>query len=120
GKSGKKRAIIATARKLAVLLHHLWVSGEVYEPLHNGGRMAMPAAAVSTPLADLYSDSSCSSRPLAKTTVQMFLSGSTFTAAICREFHSACKPDPSEPAFCAWLVSGGLSESRPIQERRPV
>jgi transposase len=35
GKSGKKRAIIATARKLAVLLHHLWVSGEVYEPLHN-------------------------------------------------------------------------------------
>ena len=35
GRSGKKRAIIATARKLAVLLHHLWVSGEVYEPLHN-------------------------------------------------------------------------------------
>ncbi len=35
GKSGKKRAIVATARKLAVLLHHLWVSGEVYQPLHN-------------------------------------------------------------------------------------
>jgi hypothetical protein len=35
GKSGKKRAIIATARKLAVLLHHLWIGGEVYEPLHN-------------------------------------------------------------------------------------
>ena len=35
GKSGKKRAIIAVARKLAVLLHHLWVSGEVYEPLRN-------------------------------------------------------------------------------------
>jgi transposase len=34
GRSGKKRAIIAVARKLAVLLHHLWVSGEVYEPLH--------------------------------------------------------------------------------------
>jgi len=45
GKSGKKRAIIATARKLAVLLHHLWVSGEVYEPLRNGHRMAVPAAA---------------------------------------------------------------------------
>ena len=45
GKSGKKRAIVATARKLAVLLHHLWVSGEVYEPLHNGHRAAMPAAA---------------------------------------------------------------------------
>src|SRR5450432_3433351 len=27
GKSGKKRAIVATARKLAVLLHHLWLSG---------------------------------------------------------------------------------------------
>jgi transposase len=45
GKSGKKRAIIATARKLAVLLHHLWVSGEVYEPLHNRSRMMLPAAA---------------------------------------------------------------------------
>jgi transposase len=45
GKSGKKRAIIATARKLAVLLHHLWVSGEAYEPLHNSRRAAMPAAA---------------------------------------------------------------------------
>jgi transposase len=45
GKSGKKRAIIATARKLAVLLHHLWVSGEVYEPLHNNRRMTVAAAA---------------------------------------------------------------------------
>jgi transposase len=45
GKSGKKRAIIATARKLAVLLHHLWVSGEAYEPLHNSRQRAMPAAA---------------------------------------------------------------------------
>jgi len=45
GKSGKKRAIIATARKLAVLLHHLWVSGEAYEPLHNRHPAAMPAAA---------------------------------------------------------------------------
>ena len=44
GKNGKKRAIIATARKLAVLLHHLWVSGEVYEPLHNSNQRAMPAA----------------------------------------------------------------------------
>ncbi len=45
GKSGKKRAIIATARKLAVLLHHLWVSGEVYEPLHNSQRTTMREAA---------------------------------------------------------------------------
>jgi len=45
GRNGKKRAIIAVARKLAVLLHHLWVSGEVYEPLHNSNQRAMPAAA---------------------------------------------------------------------------
>ncbi|HKW68528.1 MAG TPA: IS110 family transposase [Terriglobales bacterium] len=45
GKSGKKRAIIATARKLAVLLHRLWVSGEVYEPLHNNRNKAVPAVA---------------------------------------------------------------------------
>ena len=44
GKSGKKRAIIAVARKLAVLLHRLWVSREAYEPLHNG-RTPMPVAA---------------------------------------------------------------------------
>jgi len=45
GKNGKKRAIVATARKLAVLLHHLWVSGEIYEPLHNSQHPAMLAAA---------------------------------------------------------------------------
>ncbi|HEX9112512.1 MAG TPA: IS110 family transposase [Terriglobales bacterium] len=44
GKNGKKRAIIATARKLAVLLHRLWVSGEVYEPLHNSKAMLVSAA----------------------------------------------------------------------------
>ena len=35
GKNAKKRAVIAVARKLAVRLHKLWVSGEVYEPLRN-------------------------------------------------------------------------------------
>ena len=35
GNNGKKRAIKAVARKLAVLLHHLWNTGEVYEALHN-------------------------------------------------------------------------------------
>jgi len=34
GKNNKKRAIVAVARKLAVLLHHLWSTAEVYEPLH--------------------------------------------------------------------------------------
>jgi transposase len=36
GKNAKKRAAVAVARKLAVLLHCLWVSGEVYEPLRHG------------------------------------------------------------------------------------
>ena len=35
GKNAKKRAVVAVARKLAVLLHHLWVSGDVYVPLHH-------------------------------------------------------------------------------------
>jgi transposase len=34
GKKGKKRAVVAVARKLAVLLHRLWITGEVYEPLY--------------------------------------------------------------------------------------
>ncbi len=32
GKNAKKRAVVAVARKLAVLLHHLWVTGETYDP----------------------------------------------------------------------------------------
>jgi transposase len=32
GKNGKKRAVVAVARKLAVVLHRLWVSGADYEP----------------------------------------------------------------------------------------
>lgn len=46
GKNGRKRAVIAVARKLAVLLHRLWVTGEVYEPLRRQPappRTAMPA-----------------------------------------------------------------------------
>jgi len=43
GKRGKKCAIVAVARKLAVLLHHLWVTGEVYDPQYN--RKAAEAAA---------------------------------------------------------------------------
>jgi len=35
GKAAKKRAVIAVARKLAVLLHRLWLTGEVYEPLRH-------------------------------------------------------------------------------------
>jgi transposase len=35
GKNGKKRAIVAVARKLGILLHRLWVTGEVYQPLRH-------------------------------------------------------------------------------------
>jgi len=47
GKNAKKRAAVAVARKLAVLLHCLWVSGEVYEPLRQGmsARIAPAVAA---------------------------------------------------------------------------
>ena len=45
GRNGKKRAIVATARKLAVLLHRLWVSGDAYEPLHNSRGTTVAAAA---------------------------------------------------------------------------
>jgi transposase len=38
GKNAKKRAVVAVARKLGVLLHRLWVTGEVYEPLRNSTR----------------------------------------------------------------------------------
>ena len=34
GKNGKKRAVVAVARKLAVLLHRLWVSGADYVPFY--------------------------------------------------------------------------------------
>ncbi len=38
-KSAKKRALIAVARKLAVLLHRLWLSPLEYDPLrHAEGR----------------------------------------------------------------------------------
>jgi len=44
GKNAKKRAVVAVARKLAVLLHRLWVSGEVYEPLRNSQKAIKAAA----------------------------------------------------------------------------
>jgi transposase len=45
GKNSKKRAVVAVARKLAVLLHSLWMSGEVYEPLRNAHRSSGGQAA---------------------------------------------------------------------------
>jgi hypothetical protein len=44
GKNAKKRAVIAVARKLAILLHRLWVMGEVYEPLRNSHKVMRSVA----------------------------------------------------------------------------
>jgi transposase len=44
GKNAKKRVAVAVARKLAVLLHSLWVSAEIYEPLRNAHRSGGQAA----------------------------------------------------------------------------
>ncbi|MCK4741372.1 MAG: transposase, partial [Anaerolineales bacterium] len=50
GKNAKKRAVVCVARKLAVLLHHLWKTGEVYDPFYQSKSEAtesvlFPAAA---------------------------------------------------------------------------
>jgi transposase len=45
GKNAKKRAVVAVARKLAVWLHHLWVTGDVYEPLPHTGAETRTAQA---------------------------------------------------------------------------
>lgn len=45
GKNAKKRAAVAVARKLCVLLHRLWVTGEVYDPLYNTHRRQQKEAA---------------------------------------------------------------------------
>lgn len=44
GKNAKKRARVAVARKLAVLLPKLWVSGEEYEPLRQSRLQRLAAA----------------------------------------------------------------------------
>jgi transposase len=44
GKNAKKRAVIAVARKLSVLMHRLWVTAEVYEPLYSASRREDQAA----------------------------------------------------------------------------
>jgi transposase len=45
GKNAKKRAVVAVARKLSVLLHRLWVTAEVYDPLYNARRRTKQEAA---------------------------------------------------------------------------
>jgi len=46
GKRGRKRAVLAVARKLSVLLLRPWVTREIYEPLRNARRRAELLAVV--------------------------------------------------------------------------
>ena len=43
-KNAKKRAVVAVARKLSVVLHRLWVTAELYDPLYNTHRRGELAA----------------------------------------------------------------------------
>jgi transposase len=43
GRNSKKRACVAVGRKLGILLHHLWVTGEEYEPIHSASNKANAA-----------------------------------------------------------------------------
>ena len=44
GKNAKRRAVVAVARKLGVMMHHLWKSGEAYDPLYQQNRKQKQAA----------------------------------------------------------------------------
>ncbi len=35
GKNAKRRAVVAVARKLATVLHRLWITQDEYQPLRN-------------------------------------------------------------------------------------
>jgi hypothetical protein len=48
GKNAKKRAVVAVARKLAVLLHHLWKTAEVYDPFYQSQKEEAGSAALPT------------------------------------------------------------------------
>lgn len=48
GRKGDKRGVIARALKLAVLLHRLWVSEGLYEPLRNCIQILLPAVSPSS------------------------------------------------------------------------
>lgn len=57
GKSAKKRAVVAVARKLAVLLHLLWKSGELYDPMYKSGATRKMSTFIDCP--DLGKGATC-------------------------------------------------------------
>ena len=60
GKAAKKRAVVAVARKLAVVLHHLWLTQRPYEPLRKDARA--PARGDVDSTAALESRAACAKR----------------------------------------------------------
>lgn len=40
GKNAKRRAVVAVARKLATVLHRLWITQDEYQPLRNQEQVA--------------------------------------------------------------------------------
>ncbi len=46
GKNAKKRAVVAVARKLAILLHCLWKNGTTYDPFFQSKKNVIASAAV--------------------------------------------------------------------------
>lgn len=63
GRNGNKRIVVATARKLAVLLFKLWKSGETWEPLYNAKNLSTPNGVVSSAERPDSADSSASAGP---------------------------------------------------------
>lgn len=49
GKGAKRRAVVAVARKLAVMLHRRWVTGEAYDPFRQEKRRAAAAGSGDSP-----------------------------------------------------------------------
>ena len=45
GKNAKRRAVVAVARKLSVLMHRLWLHGEVYDPNYASKQRTLAKAA---------------------------------------------------------------------------
>jgi transposase len=58
GKKAKKTAAVAVARKLAVLMHRLWSTGEDYDPLFNTKQQIESTLAASLPVAPVTAASS--------------------------------------------------------------
>lgn len=48
GRNAKKRAVVAVARKLAVLLHRLWITGEEYQPIRSSTSSPVAAKTAAT------------------------------------------------------------------------